>query len=303
MLANRGIQAVVVAVPDPLHVPLACKALQAGKHVLVEKPLGSSSVECRELVHLVESSGLKLQVGCMKRHDPGVRAARRHFQERMSPVLSFSAIYQDSVFRPAMQESCLDPLIPGSDAGPPKRGWKADRRRYQLFTQGAHLFDMLLYLAGTVSAVTAVEAELHGNYSWQGLLEGTHGALGHFELTCKSCGDWCERYKVCGDRGSVELDIGLWFYHRPAQVRGFDGEHQEWTQPLGQHSNAFANQMDAFADAIFHDRPTSPDVYEGLAVVELLEAVETSFQAHDGSNFLAPKRTDRHATWDLCKNV
>jgi predicted dehydrogenase len=278
MLASDSIQAIVIAVPDRLHVSMATAALQAGKHVLVEKPLGASSAECRDLALLVDSTGLKLQVGCMKRHDPGLRFARQHIQDRMGHILSFGAIYQDSIFRPAMRDACFDPIIANTRAQNTAHDRIANPRRYHLMTQGAHLFDTIRYLVGPITAVRALEAEQNGNYSWHGLLEGSNGSIGHFELTCKSCGDWCEQYKVCGETGSVEMDLGLWFYHRPAKVRAFDGIDQQWKQPFSGHSNAFANQLDDFAESVLQDRPTDPDVREGLAAVDLLAAVETSLE-------------------------
>jgi len=278
MLADGEIPAVIIAVPDRLHVPLAIQALEAGKHVLVEKPLGSTSTECRELVQVVDRTGLKLQVGCMKRHDPGVRFARQHVQEKMGRILSFGAVYQDSLFRTDMLETCFDPVVVSSQ----RRGvdgWKADRRRYNLFTQGAHLFDMIRYLTGPGKTVYAREATCDSNYSWHGLLEGFDGSMGHFELTCKSSGDWRERYHVCGENGNVEVDLGLWFYHRPAQVRAFDQTKQTWEQPLGGHSNSFANQLDSFANSVIRDKPTNPDARDGLAIVALLEAIEESIKS------------------------
>src|SRR6185436_4445829 len=46
MLADPQVEAVIVAVADQFHVPLCLKAVEAGKHVLVEKPLGTSVEEC-----------------------------------------------------------------------------------------------------------------------------------------------------------------------------------------------------------------------------------------------------------------
>jgi len=278
MLADGEIQAVIIAVPDRLHVSLAIQALEAGKHVLVEKPLGSTSTECRALVRLVDVKGLKMQVGCMKRHDPGVRFAHRHVEQKIGRILSFGAVYQDSVFRSDMLETCFDPIFTGSQRSG-EDGWKADRRRYNLFTQGAHLFDMIRYLGGSTKSVYVRESQRDSNYSWHGLLEGFDGSIGHFELTCKSCGDWREHYHVCGENGNVEVDLGLWFYHRPAQVRVFDRAKQMWEQPLSGRSNAFANQLDAFADSVIQDKPTNPDARDGLAIVALLEAIEESIKS------------------------
>ena len=69
MLANEDIDAVIVATNDYFHVPAAIQALRAGKHVLVEKPLGTSLEECLELEQAVIETGLILQVGNMKRFD------------------------------------------------------------------------------------------------------------------------------------------------------------------------------------------------------------------------------------------
>jgi len=75
MLADPKVEAVIVAVADQFHVPLALKALSAGKHVLVEKPLGVTIEECDSLGAQVEASGLVLQVGNNKRFDPGIAYA------------------------------------------------------------------------------------------------------------------------------------------------------------------------------------------------------------------------------------
>lgn len=63
IINDPDIDAVVIAVPVHLHYPFALAALQAGKHVLVEKPMASSSAECGELIRIAESKGLTLMVG------------------------------------------------------------------------------------------------------------------------------------------------------------------------------------------------------------------------------------------------
>ncbi len=63
MIARADIDAVAVAVPVRHHYPLAKAALEAGKHVLVEKPLAASVAECEELIELSWRKGLILMVG------------------------------------------------------------------------------------------------------------------------------------------------------------------------------------------------------------------------------------------------
>src|SRR5215469_5969922 len=67
MLADPQVEAVIVAIADQFHVEAARKALAAGKHVLVEKPLGVNVEECESLRTQVRETGLVLQVGTMKR--------------------------------------------------------------------------------------------------------------------------------------------------------------------------------------------------------------------------------------------
>ncbi len=63
ILDDPGIDAVVLAVPSPMHAPMAKQALEAGKHVYVEKPMALSGAEAEELVAVSEVNKLTLMVG------------------------------------------------------------------------------------------------------------------------------------------------------------------------------------------------------------------------------------------------
>lgn len=276
LLDLADIEAVLIAASDPFHVPLALQAIEAGKHVLVEKPLGVNSEECRRLVRAVEESGLKLQVGAMKRHDPGLEFARRFIEERIGDIVSVKGWYQDTSFRPALQETLLPPVIEAEGIVRPAEDPKSDRQKYFLATHGAHLFDNLRWLGGQITALTTVFVCREDQYCWQGLLEFAHGGIGQFDLTVKIHSDWSEGYEVQGSGGAVMARTFLPFYHRPSEVRAFDRKTEEWSTPLGPHSNPYKRQLESFARAIREDRSPIPDVWDGLRVVELLEAVEAS---------------------------
>ncbi|TWT35632.1 putative oxidoreductase YcjS [Posidoniimonas corsicana] len=74
---DSSIQAVVIAVPNSLHRPLAVDAMRAGKDVLLEKPMGLTATDCDELVELAEDSGRILQVGYAHRFTSVGRAAKQ----------------------------------------------------------------------------------------------------------------------------------------------------------------------------------------------------------------------------------
>jgi predicted dehydrogenase len=75
------VDAVVVAVPTPLHHEVGKAALAAGAHVLIEKPLASSVDEARDLLSLSEDNKLVLQVGHIERFNPAVLEAVKHVRD------------------------------------------------------------------------------------------------------------------------------------------------------------------------------------------------------------------------------
>ena len=108
------------------------------------------------------------------------------------------------------------------------------------------------------------------------MLEFDHGGAGHFELTVKVNSDWSEGYVVHGEGGSVEAQTFLPFSNRSSEVRAFDARERQWLVPYRVDSNPYLHQLEAFAQAVLRDEPVSPDVEDGLAVVQLLEAVAQS---------------------------
>lgn len=72
VLADDEVNAVYVALPNTLHAEWVVAALEAGKHVLCEKPMGTDGDEVRRMLHAAENSGRVLMEGFMWRHHPRV---------------------------------------------------------------------------------------------------------------------------------------------------------------------------------------------------------------------------------------
>lgn len=72
-LADPRVAVVAIASPSPTHAPLARKALEHGKHVMVEKPLAPSPAEAEDLVARAKKADLRLGVGHLLLHHPAVR--------------------------------------------------------------------------------------------------------------------------------------------------------------------------------------------------------------------------------------
>jgi predicted dehydrogenase len=73
LLQGMAVDAVVIATAVRMHHPMARAALQAGKHVFIEKPMASSTAECEELVALAKAKGLVLMIGHTFLFSPVVR--------------------------------------------------------------------------------------------------------------------------------------------------------------------------------------------------------------------------------------
>jgi UDP-N-acetylglucosamine 3-dehydrogenase len=79
-LIRAGVDAVVIATPTVTHKDIAIQLIEAGKHVLVEKPLSNKVSDARDIVGLAEQRGVVLAVGHIERHNPAVKYAKASAQ-------------------------------------------------------------------------------------------------------------------------------------------------------------------------------------------------------------------------------
>ncbi|MBA2634888.1 MAG: Gfo/Idh/MocA family oxidoreductase [Chloroflexi bacterium] len=135
--AVESVDAVIIATPPELHRAAVETALDAGLHVLCEKPLTESLASTIELTHRVEETGSHLEVGFQRRHDAGFVAARAAAAGRIHTI----------------QLTAHDPLISPRSAGPGPPPEVAPTFR----DSSIHDFDMVRWLSG--QEVTEVSAE------------------------------------------------------------------------------------------------------------------------------------------------
>ncbi len=77
LVADGGVDVLVVCVPTQLHAEVAVAAMDAGKHVLCEKPMAPSPAQCREMIAARDRAGVKLMIGQSTRFQPAYVMARR----------------------------------------------------------------------------------------------------------------------------------------------------------------------------------------------------------------------------------
>ena len=76
VVQNPDVDAIVIATPVRFHFEMAKAVLQSGKHVFIEKPMASSTAECKELVQLAETKNLVIMLGHTFIYSPAVRKAK-----------------------------------------------------------------------------------------------------------------------------------------------------------------------------------------------------------------------------------
>jgi len=183
MLKNPDIDAVIIGIGDQFHVPCAEKALLAGKHVFVEKPLGVTIEECDELETFVKKTGLVLQVGNMKRWDGGIQFAKKFIEEEIGEVTTLKAWYCDSTGRYQVTDNVMPILYSSEEMKKPAGNPKADKDKYYLLGHGSHLFDTARYLLGDILNLEAKHVVKGDLYSWLIACEFVSGAIANLDLT------------------------------------------------------------------------------------------------------------------------
>jgi len=279
MLADPACDAVIVATADSFHVQATIMALRAGKHVLCEKPLGVSVEEVLELKAVAETSGRVVQVGHMKRFDPGVQSAHDFRVKEMGALLAYKGWYCDSTHRYAMTDAVQPAIITSANARKPAVNPKADLKRYYMLAHGSHLLDTAHFLAGPIEAVEATLTQRFGAYCWLINAHFADGSVGQLDLTVSVRMDWHEGFQLYGEHGSALGKIYNPWYYKSADVDIFRESEAGWRRTLGADGHFYRRQLEAFASVILDGAPmTGAGVEDGLASVRAMAAVAQSVE-------------------------
>ncbi len=138
-LAGGGIEAVLIAAPSPLHLPLVEACAARGLPILCEKPCGTAAAEARSAAAAADAAGCVLQIGYWRRFAPGLRALRDRIAAGELGELTLVSCYQ-------------------WDAVPPTPGFRAASGGIAV-DMGVHELDQLRWLTGEELGPFAVAAQ------------------------------------------------------------------------------------------------------------------------------------------------
>jgi predicted dehydrogenase len=219
LLADPAIHLVVVATPNETHVRLAKQALQAGKHVVIDKPFAGSSAEAAELIGIAQAKGVVLAPFHNRRWDGDFLTVKKILADgSLGRVVTFESHFDR--YRPLQREGT----------------WKesSDPANGLLMDLGPHLVDQVLALFGMPKTVTASVRTDRDKTDIEDAFDiclGYDGLLAWCRSSMLAC-DASPRFLLHGTAGSFKK-FGL-DPQEPALVGGAKvpniGEPGEWLQ-------------------------------------------------------------------------
>lgn len=279
LLDRSDIDAVSVCLPNSLHAPVAIAALQAGKHVICEKPLATTAKEAQKIADAATKAGKKCMVAQVKRFGSEARALKKIIESG-----GLGNIYYGHAFWLRKRG------IPGYG------GWfttKAMSGGGPLIDIGVHLLDAAWWLAGCPQPV-AVMGATYAEFGPKGKGVGGYGLQkipsGTFDVEDLAVG--LIRF---ANGMTINLEVS-WALHTERENQGvelFGSEGGcEWTNSVSlfQEVNnvpsvskleipagdGWQGEMQHFIDSILNDSTPDPDATQGVWMMKMLEGLYKS---------------------------
>jgi predicted dehydrogenase len=314
LLERDDIDLVDVVTPGNTHHEIAVAALEAGKHVLCEKPLANTLEEAREMLDAARTAGTTNMVCFNYRRAPAVQLAKKLIDEgRIGEIRHWRAVY--------LQDFILDPEFPLI--------WRLRKEvagSGALGDLGAHLVDLAHFLVGSITGVVGTaetfirERSLEEASGETGevtvddaaafLARFENGAMGTFEVTRLAPGRKNHNsFEINGSNGSLVFDLErmnellVYFEDDTPEVRGFrtvmvtEPDHPyvgSWWPPghiLG-YEHTFVHTIKALLDGIAAGEDPPPTFEDGYRCQAVLDAVERSLES---GSWTEPARSDAKA--------
>ena len=286
LISDAELDAVVIATPDDLHYAMTMDALDAGLHVLCEKPLANNAGQAREMYEKAKSAGVKHMVLFTWRWQPHWQYLKR--------------LVDEGYVGRCYQARCA---FDGGQGRVESNTWRADSTRSNgiVGDLGSHMIDFVRWYLGDVQSVVAHLPTLIDRSKLGGAPSqpATDAALLSMELkngaqvlvqasAVAHVGNQVVRIVVqlYGDEGSLEAEHIFLGRDAGVSLRGIRHDQDEF-EPLevpedflsgldpGQLMDSYLKRSAGprlFIDAILEDKPAVPDFYDALEVQEVVDA-------------------------------
>lgn len=270
LLARKDLDLVTICTPNGLHYPMGKAAALAGKHALIEKPLGINLREADDLIRVFKKKKKELMVVMQVRHNQALRAAKEVIQRGgLGKIYNATLTVRWSRPQSYFQEA----------------SWRGKKSLDggALLNQGIHYVDALQWLLGRVKSVYGKVDRVAHNIQTEdeafSLLEFKNGAYGLIEFTiCAYPRNLECSITILGERGTVKLggkaidEIEFW------EVKNYPKpEIQEITTPG--FSGSSPHHLFVYQDIVNHFRRGEKVFFEGKEARKSLEVIEAIYKS------------------------
>jgi len=267
LLADKNVDAVVIATPDQLHCEMSIAALEAGKHVLCEKPFALKLDECKEMIEATRKHPeLKFMVGQIGRFTPGFVKARQMIADGEIGELFFvESEYAHDYSK-----------IPGKG-----NNWRLDPLRHGFLGGGCHAVDLVRSIAGNPYEVAAF-ANKKMLTTWPtddctiAIMKFPNNVIGKVFVSIGCKRNYTMRSVFYGSKGTIIVD------NTNPTMQVFKTEADcgftvPMLYPIALNNHNTKGEVAALADCIINNKEVEMTAYEGTCTVAAaLAAVESS---------------------------
>lgn len=262
VFGDPGIDAVVLATPPSATAGLVRAALEAGKYVLAEKPLGRSTGEVSALGD-VPGARERLQIGLTYRHHPAV--------ERLRELVRSGALGSPLLIQAAICDEAADPV--GDPVGHARR-LRSLERLPPVVSDGVHACDRINYLLGTAPVdVTGWSVRTDPTFACGnvngGALTYADGTVARLEVVWLTPVLPASEFVVTGALGRAVLDPPTF----ALSVDFADGRREQHDPPGAKTTVCFALQLERFVGHCVAGSPPAPGYDEALSSLQLAERI------------------------------
>ena len=280
MVRRPDVDVVIVTTPSGAHLDPALVAIEAGRHVVVEKPLETTPERADRVIEAADRAGVKVATIFQGRFGDGVRAVKDALDTGRFGRLVLCSAY---VKWHRTREYYTTPW---------KGTWNLDGGG-ALMNQAIHGVDLLQWFAGLPTEVSAfstrrIHTGIEADDTTVAALRFPDGALGSIEASTAVWPGWSRRIEICGEMGSVSLEddrIVRWEFANEApedEAIRSGGSGSALGSGAGDpgaiSTIGHQRQIEDMVRAIRDDRPPAVDGREGRKAVALVHAIYRSSQ-------------------------
>ena len=269
MLADGDIDAVCICTPSGFHAQNAICALNAGKNVVLEKPMAITYADTQKLIDICKKTDKKLTVISQLRFSKDVNKLKKLVEEKAFGSLAFCNLYM-KYWRSAEYYSSSE-----------WKGTLAFDGGGALMNQGIHGVDLLLYIAGNANVLGAKKQTVYHNIevedSVAALLQFDNGAIGTVEAATCTYPGFERKIEILGSNGCAVLcedKLEKLIVGGQSLLEGDSGTVAATaSNPAAVEYENHAMQIDNFIKAIQGDEKLLIDGFEGQRAVKLIEEI------------------------------